>query len=134
MIYHLDTNICIYIINRKPIKVLEKFEKLGPGDIGISAIAAYELYYGAYKSQAKENNLAALQDFLAPLEIVPFNIADISIAGEIRADLERRGQIIGAYDIQIAAQAIARGVILVTNNLREFKRIERLNVENWAQL
>ncbi|MEA5496990.1 type II toxin-antitoxin system VapC family toxin [Limnoraphis robusta Tam1] len=132
MQFLLDTNICIYIIKRKPQKVFERFQSLNPSDIGISSITVAELEYGAYKSQRLEQNRAALNQFILPLEIVPFDEKSTQTYGNIRAELERKGIIIGAMDLLIASQAKALGLILVTNNVDEFSRIENLTIQNWT--
>lgn len=132
MQFLLDTNICIYIIKRKPQKVFERFQSLNPSDIGISSITVAELEYGAYKSQRLEQNRAALNQFILPLEIVPFDEKSTQTYGNIRAELERKGIIIGAMDLLIASQAKALGLILVTNNIDEFSRIENLTIQNWT--
>ncbi|MBD2168342.1 type II toxin-antitoxin system VapC family toxin [Calothrix membranacea FACHB-236] len=133
MRYLLDTNICIYIIKQKPQKVLDKFQSLSISDVGISSITVAELEYGVAKSEQQEKNRAALLQFLLPLEIVDFNQASAVIYGTIRSNLESRGLIIGAMDLLIAAHALSLGVILVTNNVREFSRIPNLLLENWAE-
>ena len=130
--YLLDTNVCIYIINRKSENVLKKIYGLRPGDIKISAITVAELEYGASKSANREKNRTAACNFLSPFEVVPFETRDAEIYGIIRAELERLGKPIGPYDMQIAAQALARDYILVTNNTGEFKRIKKLKLENWV--
>ena len=132
MSYLLDTNICIYIINNRPEKVLQRFRKERIGNIGISSITASELTYGVIKSGSKRNRLA-LEMFLAPLEIYPFGESVIWHYGEVRADLEKQGKPIGALDTMIAAHALALNSILVTNNTREFSRVDSLHYENWAQ-
>ncbi len=104
MKYMLDTNICIYIIKKKPRKVLDTLKTLEIGDVCISTITLAELEYGVNKSQQEERNKIALINFLTPIEILPFSDSAAVIFGEIRASLEKRGQIIGAYDLLIAAQ------------------------------
>ena len=131
MSYLLDTNICIYIINSRPEKVLQRFRKERIGNIGISSITASELAYGVIKSGSERNRLA-LEMFLAPLEIYPFDESVIWHYGEVRADLEKQGKPIGALDTMIAAHALALNSILVTNNTREFSRVDSLHYENWA--
>ena len=131
MKYLLDTNICIYVINAKPPQVLERFRREAIGDIGISAITAAELAFGVAKSGSARNR-AALEKFLAPLEIVPFDGEAIWHYGETRAGLEKRGLPIGSLDTLIAAHALALGATLVTNNGSEFSRVEGLRVENWV--
>lgn len=132
MRFLLDTNICIYIIKRKPQPVIERFNTLQPSDVGISSITVAELEYGACKSQKPDQNKAALQQFLIPLEILVFDQQAAQVYGTIRADLERLGQVIGSLDILIAAQAKSEGITLVTNNIREFSRIPNLHLENWV--
>lgn len=133
MRFLLDTDICIYIIKRKPQQIAQRFNTLQPSDVGISAITVAELEYGAQKSQKPEQNRAALQQFLIPLEILVFDPQAAQAYGTIRADLERKGQVIGSLDMLIAAQAQSQGIILVTNNVREFSRIPNLRVENWVE-
>jgi tRNA(fMet)-specific endonuclease VapC len=132
MKYMLDTNICIYIIKKKPVRVLEIFNNLNVGDVCISSITLAELQYGVYKSQFPERNKLALASFLAPINILPFSDNASLIYGRIRADLEKSGQIIGAYDLLIAAHALSENLILVTNNTKEFNRIQNLPLKNWA--
>ena len=129
--YLLDTDICIYIINKHPEKVERKIYLLNHQDIKISSITVSELEYGASKSERRDQNRIALYNFLSPFEIIPFNTRDAEIYGIIRAELERRGTPVGPYDLQLAAQALARELILITNNIAEFSRIKNLNLENW---
>ena len=133
MRFLLDTNICIYIIKQKPPLVLEKFRTLEPSEVGISSITVAELEYGVYKSQRQEQNRAALSQFLSPLTIVPFGQTATQTYGQIRAELERQGIVIGSMDMLIAAQAISLGLTLVTNNVRELSRIPGLVLENWLE-
>ncbi|HEY9727662.1 MAG TPA: type II toxin-antitoxin system VapC family toxin [Chroococcales cyanobacterium] len=133
MRFLLDTNICIYIIKQKPPKVLEKFQTLNPSDVGVSSITVAEMEYGAYKSQRQERNRAALSQFLIPLEILPFDERATQTYGQIRAELEGRGIVIGSMDMLIASQAISLGLTLVTNNVREFSQIPGLTLENWIE-
>ena len=133
MKYMLDTNICIYIIKEKPVKVFQTFRSLNIGDVCISSITFAELQYGVCKSQNKERNKMALLNFLVPMEILPFSSRAASYYGEIRAALENKGLIIGAYDLLIAAHALSEKLILVTNNTKEFNRIPKLVLENWAE-
>lgn len=127
----LDTNICIYIINQKPAAVLERFKEFGTGEIGISSIVAAELAFGVQKTGSMRNK-EALNLFLAPLSIVPFDAGCVWAYGTLRAQLERLGQPIGALDTMIAAQALALDLPLVTNNQKEFSRVPGLKLENWA--
>jgi tRNA(fMet)-specific endonuclease VapC len=127
----LDTNICIYLINARPAHVLTRFRGEVIGDIGISAITAAELAYGVARSGSARNR-AALEKFLVPLEIVAFDADAWRRYGDIRADLERRGQPIGSLDTLIAAHAMALDTTLVTNDMMEFSRVPGLRVENWV--
>ncbi|MDR1965933.1 MAG: type II toxin-antitoxin system VapC family toxin [Synergistaceae bacterium] len=128
----LDTNICIYAINRRSQKVIDCFSKKEPYEIKLSSVTLAELEYGASKSQNRGKNRMALFGFVAPFEIIPFDDRDAEAFGLIRTSLERQGRVIGPYDMQIAAQAISRDFTLVTNNAREFDRIPGLKIENWA--
>jgi len=131
MIYLLDTNICIYIINGKYPKIADKIRSHYPDDIKISVITVAELMYGCCKSKFPSKNISALKEFLSPFETIKFDIFDAMVYGTIRAELETKGQIIGPYDIQLAAQAINRNYAFVTNNLKEFERIDKLKIYNW---
>lgn len=133
MKFLLDTNICIYVIKQKPPKVFERFRDLSPTDIGLSSVTVAELEYGAYKSRRLEQNRAALMQFLIPLEIVPFDEKATQTYGRVRAELETTGIVIGSMDLLIASQAIALGLTLVTNNVRELSRIPDLTWENWVK-
>jgi tRNA(fMet)-specific endonuclease VapC len=132
-VYLLDSNICIYIINGRPKKVVQKIKEYNPPEIKLSSISIAELEYGVSKSESREKNRQALIHFASAFDIVNFNDDDAEIYGLIRADLEKKGQIIGPYDMQIAAQAISRNMILVTNNVKEFSRVRNLKIENWAE-
>ena len=132
MKYMLDTNICIDLIKQQPREVIDKFQGIIPGEIVISSVTVAEMMYGVGKSQHKERNKSALESFLAPLEIVNFDFKAAQHYGAIRAYLEKMGTPIGAYDLMIAAHALGLGLILVTNNEREFQRIPDLIVENWV--
>lgn len=131
MKYLLDTNICIYLINSRPKKVRDQFERHPISDIGISSITASELAFGVAKSQSSKNR-AALESFLLPLQIADYNADAATAYGDLRAMLEAQGKIIGPLDMLIAAHALSLGVVLVTNNEKEFKRVGKLKVENWV--
>jgi len=131
--YLLDSNICIYIINGRPKKVVQKIKEYNPPEIKLSSISIAELEYGVSKSENREKNRQALIHFASAFDIVDFNDDDAEIYGFIRADLEKKGQVIGPYDMQIAAQAISRNMVLVTNNVKEFCRVKNLKIENWAE-
>ncbi|MDR1147462.1 MAG: type II toxin-antitoxin system VapC family toxin [Spirochaetaceae bacterium] len=129
--YLLDTNICIYIVNKHPTEIVNRLEKYQPPEIKISSITVAEMEYGASKSKYREKNREALKKFLSPFEIINFDSMDAEIYGIIRAELERDGNIIGPYDMQLAAQALRADYVFVTNNIREFKNVKRLKIENW---
>ncbi|MBW1659335.1 MAG: type II toxin-antitoxin system VapC family toxin [Deltaproteobacteria bacterium] len=132
MDYLIDTNICIYIMNQRPPEVIQRFKRLEVGQVGISSITVSELQYGVWKSQNPERNSRRLDEFLLPFEILPYDEAASGHYGRIRAHLERKGQAIGPLDLLIAAQALSRNLVLVTNNEKEFQRIEALKIENWV--
>ena len=131
MKYLLDTNTCIYIMNRRPLAVVRKFREFDIGDVGVSSITVSELYYGVRKSKRREENLHRLFAFLLPFEVLPYDESAAGVYGGIRADLERKGEIIGPLDMLIAAHALSRELILITNNVREFRRVQGLQLENW---
>ncbi len=128
----LDTNICIYIIKKRPIHVLHRLQKQSSADIAMSSITLSELDYGVQKSADPTRNKLALAQFMAPIEIVPYDEAAASKYGEIWADLEKKGCVIGSMDMLIAAHCVSRNLTLVTNNTKEFKRVEKLKLDNWA--
>lgn len=132
MKYLLDTSICIYIIKEKPESVIKIFSKIKLGDVEISATTITEMYFGLAKSSKPNENTIALQEFLQPLVTLDFNSDDAVVYGRIRAELEANGQMIGAMDLLIAAIALSRELILVTNNEKEFSRIKDLKLENWV--
>ncbi len=131
--YLLDTNICIYIIKRKPIEVFEKFKQLEIGTLKISSITIAELYFGAYNSQNIEKNIEIVKNFLLPFEVVDFNKKSSIEYARIKADLRKKGQIIGELDMQIAGIALSNNLTLVTNNEKEFIRVNNLKIENWIK-
>lgn len=127
----LDTNICIYLIKQQPPTILERFRSLPVGDIGISSITAAELAHGVSKSRHATKNRHALEQFLAPLEVAAFDQTAAWAYGRIREQLEVKGTPIGSMDMLIAAHALSLGVRLVSNNLREFRRVPGLRLDNW---
>lgn len=133
MMYMLDTNICIYIIKKKPASVLKRFQKTRISNIGISSITLSELVYGAMKSMNPEQNLLALVQFVAPLGIGAYDDKESHYYGAIRYYLEKQGTPVGALDTLIAAHALSLGCILVTNNEKEFSRVPNLKIENWTE-
>lgn len=127
----LDTNTCIALIKRKPLHALEKFDEYQLGDIGLSSVTLAELRYGVAKSQHKEKNHLALEEFLLPLEIAAFDDVATDTYGILRAALEAQGTPIGPLDTMIAAHALSLRATLVTNNTREFCRVAGLTVVDW---
>jgi tRNA(fMet)-specific endonuclease VapC len=130
--YLLDTNICIYIIKRKPIQVINKLQSLNISEVGISSITLSELEYGVAKSSRPDQNKVALAEFLSPVEILPYDDNAAEEYGKVRSTLESMGTPIGSLDMLIAAHSLALDCILVTNNEKEFLRVPDLHVENWV--
>jgi tRNA(fMet)-specific endonuclease VapC len=128
----LDTNTCIYIINNRPPNVLERFRKYKAGEVGISSIAASELAYGVAKSGSAKNR-KALDMFLAPMQILPFDSQCLWFYADLRASLEKQGLSIGPMDSLIAAHALSIDGTLVTNNIKEFMRVPKLKLDNWFE-
>lgn len=149
--YILDTDTCIYLIKgRSPQasqkasgekaknaiaheKLLSRLQNERPGDIAISSITWTELQYGVAKSHFKEQNARALESFILPIDILPFDEVAAQRSGELRAVLESVGKTVGGYDLLIAGHALSTGSILVTNNESEFRRVPKLRLENWAK-
>ena len=132
MKYLLDTNICIYVINEKPEKVLRKFEQYPVHEFGISSITHAELQYGVEKSKNKDTNQNALDEFLLALTILSFHGKRlVTCYGEIRTLLESKGKTIGPLDTLIAAHALSLDLTIISNNIKEFSRIPNLKCENW---
>jgi tRNA(fMet)-specific endonuclease VapC len=129
MRYLLDANAVIALLKDPSGPVAQRARRHRPTDIGLPAIAVYELYFGAFKSQRRAANLTLVDSL--QFEVVPFEKEDARQAGEIRAALEALGTPIGPYDVLIAGQACARGLVLVSRNLRDFQRVDGLSVENW---
>lgn len=129
--YMLDTNICIFTIKNRPQTVREAFERQH-GRLCISAITLMELIYGAEKSAIPEKNLAVIEGFSARLEVLKYDADAATHTGQLRAELAKAGTPIGPYDQMIAGHARSLGLVLVTNNLREFARVPGLRVEDWA--
>ncbi|HNL36574.1 MAG TPA: type II toxin-antitoxin system VapC family toxin [Agitococcus sp.] len=126
----LDTNICIYVMNRRPIEVLKKFQQYSQ-HLAISSIVLAGLRFGASHSSKPEHNHQQVNQFCQCLDIVPFDEQAAFYYGEIRTKLKYQGQLIGDNDLLIAAHALALNALLVTNNVKEFQRVDGLNVENW---
>jgi len=132
MKFMLDTNICIFLIKNKHEKIIRHMRRLDIGDIGISAITHAELQFGVAKSRSRQRNRLALDQFVAPLVIAPFDESAAEAYGTIRANLEKSGKPIGSLDTLIGAHALSLNVVLVTNNTREFRRIKNLKVVDWS--
>lgn len=129
--YLIDTNIVIYVLKRRPKEVLDIFNA-NASRMAISSITLSELMYGAEKSLNIDKNLEAVEEFVSHLEVLPYDAKASQHYGQIKAALEKKGQIIRENDIHIAAHAISHGLILVSNNVREFKRVSNLALENWV--
>ena len=130
--YLLDTNICIYLIKKRPPEVFQRFQQLQLKQLHISTITVFELYYGIEKNNSQKRNLLALENFIAPLTVVDFNLDAAKKAAQIRSTLQNKGMPIGPYDTQIAAIALSLNMVLLTNNTREFERVDGLKLENWV--
>lgn len=128
--YMLDTNICIYTIKSKPQQVRDAFNR-HHGQLAISTVTLMELIYGAEKSAAPARNLAVVEGFAARLEVLDYDQSGAAHTAQLRAELAKAGTPIGPYDQMIAGHARALGLVLVTNNLREFQRVPGLRVEDW---
>ena len=129
--YLLDTNIVISVIKRRPVSALALFNEHA-GHMAVSSITLAELLHGVEKSNAPARSLAAVEDFCSRLEVLPYGPKAAQHYGSIRAALEKLGQTIGVNDVHIAAHARSEGLTLVSNNLREFKRVEALQLVNWV--
>ena len=130
--YMLDTNICIYIKNNKPLRVLEKLQSLNAIEVCMSSVTYAELFYGAMKSQHPIKNIEQIIALKNAIAILNFDESAAEKYGEIRADLEKQGLASGSNDFLIADHALSQQCVLVSNNLREFHRVKNLQTENWA--
>jgi tRNA(fMet)-specific endonuclease VapC len=130
--YLLDTNICIYIRQKRPVEVLQRFHKLRPGEAALSVITYGELLHGAAKSAQRTAALERLRELVHLLPALALPESAAETYGAIRADLEQKGEMIGNNDLWIAAHALAAGLTLVTNNEKEFRRVRGLKVQNWT--
>ena len=133
MLYMLDTNICAYILRERPPEVKEKFKEVSRKGcrIGLSSVVVSELFYGAFRKGSRKL-LRVIEEFVEAFEVFDFDYQAAREYGKLRAELERRGERIGPYDLQIAAHALALRATLVTNNEKEFRRVSGLKIENWA--
>jgi len=132
MNYYLDTNICIYFLKAKNIKLKQKILSENPNNIKIPSVTKAELLYGAEKSQRKNENIKKVNQFLFPLEIIGFNDKEAIEYSKIRSYLEVKGIIIGPNDIIIASIVKANNGVLITNNTKEFARVKGLNIMDWS--
>jgi tRNA(fMet)-specific endonuclease VapC len=121
-------------MNNRPIGIIQKFKLFDVGEIAVSAITVSELQYGASKSKNQRLNKQRIEEFLSPLEILPYDEIAASIYGDIRLQLEKCGEPICPLDLLIAAHALSRNLVLISNNEKEFKRVKNLKVENWIKL
>jgi tRNA(fMet)-specific endonuclease VapC len=128
--FMLDTNICIYVIKRKPLEVLKKFNDCA-SELCISSITLAELLHGAEKSERRLENLRVVEDFVSRLDVLDYSAKAAAHYGDIRAFLEKKGQIIGVNDLHIAAHARSEALVVVSNNLKEFDRVDGLRSVNW---
>ena len=133
MKYLVDTNILIFLCNSKSKLLEDKFKSHDPEEFSVSSITVGELIYGVNKSRYRDRNLQAILKILSPFKIIDFDSRDGWEYGEIRAELEKKGTIIGGNDLMISAQARRRGLIMVTNNTREYRRVSGLQVEDWTK-
>lgn len=131
--YLLDTNTCIYFLKNSFPTLTQKLLDTDPSELFISSITVFELAYGAEKSKWGEKTCQKLAMFLAPFTILPFDSEDAMVAGRIRGALEQHGTPIGPYDVQIAAQALAKGLTVLTHDMKEFQRVPDLRVEDWVE-
>jgi tRNA(fMet)-specific endonuclease VapC len=129
--YMLDTNICIYVMKNYPRALRDKFNSLAE-QLCISSITLGELHYGAEKSVRRVDNLSTIDNFVARLEVLPFETKAAAHCGQLRAELERAGTPCGPHDVQIGGHARSEGLVAVTDNLREFGRMPGIRTENWA--
>ena len=128
----LDTNICIYTIKNKPAHVRDTFKRHSE-QLCVSTVTAMELIYGAEKSADPDRNLAVVERFLARLTVMDYDYRAAEHTGQLRAELQLQGKPIGPYDQMIAGHARSRGLVLVTNNVREFDRVPGIRIENWVE-
>ena len=131
--YLLDTNTCIYFLKNSFSALTQKLLDTDPSELFISSITVFELAYGAEKSKWGEKTRQKLAMFLAPFTILPFDSEDAMVVGRIRGALEQHGTPIGPYDVQIAAQALVKGLTVLTHNMKEFQRVPDLRVEDWVE-
>ena len=133
MRFMLDTNTCVELIRKRNDRILRRMKRRRPDDLCVSSVTLSELEYGVAKSANPEKNRLALAEFMTPLNIVPYDDTVAPVYGRVRAALEKEGTPIGPLDTMIAAHALSLGLIVVTDNEREFRRVPGLTVQNWAK-
>lgn len=131
--YFLDANTCIYYLKGKYTSIKEKLLSTTPNNISIPSIVKAELILGAYKSEKRKENLEKIEHFLQPFEIIPFSDLMTYIYADIRSLLEKSGEIIGLNDLLIASIVKFHNGIVITNNVKEFKKVKDLKIENWVK-
>jgi len=131
--YLVDTNICIFAINKKPANVLKVIKTNAQNGLYISSLTIAELEYGVENSIHVESNRVALLKFISIFDVLDFTDSDAIHYGRLKAQLKRNGQLIGPIDMLLAAQALSNDLIFVTNNIKEFKRVEGLRIEDWSK-
>ena len=127
----LDTDTCIYFLNRTSEGIINRFKQLSPSQIRLPSITVAELFYGAKKSSSKSRNLESVKRFISPFEIIPFDEKACVTYAEVRSAFEKSGTPIGPMDLLIASISLAHKFVLVTNNVKEFGRVKGLKLENW---
>lgn len=133
MRYLLDTNICVFVLRAKPFIVTERLLECADEDVAVSSVTVAELRHGAEKSNQPEDNHRKVSQFLLTYDVLDFDSGAADAYGEIRADLERRGQLIGELDMLLAAYALSKNLIFVTHNTSEFQRVKGLQLEDWFE-
>jgi len=133
MRFMLDTNTCIELIRKRDERVLRRMKRRNPAEICVSSVTLSELEYGVAKSANPQKNRLALAEFMTPLAVVPYDDAVAPVYGCVRSDLERAGTPIGPLDTMIAAHALSLRLTVVTGNVREFRRVSGLMVQNWGE-
>jgi tRNA(fMet)-specific endonuclease VapC len=131
MNFLLDTSICIYLISQRPPEIIRRFRQHQPGDIAISVITVSELYAGLAKSRKREEGEEGLEAFLAPFELLPYDTEAVRSYGKIQAEVDQQGLLVSPLDVFIAAQALSKDLILVSNTDQDFMKIPGLRFENW---
>lgn len=131
MTYLLDTNVCVKLLNNSSRSIVQRLADHNTNNINLCTVVAFELFYGAYHSQKKDNNLEKLERFLNQFRVIEFDRKAAKTCGSLRSSLNKKGTPIGVYDLQIASIALANNLVLVTHNVAEFSRVEGLQYEDW---